>query len=358
MFKKIYEGDVFFTSTDGPTVCGPRLARLPDGRIICTFMAQTKIGSNDFVPMASYSEDAVTWSEAVKLWPELEGKKSAFVSVRNTADGGLSLGGKMWNIDAPGESFWSDEVGGMKENKLIYSFSKDGLSFPLPTEVEVPFYGAAEQPGGLMGDSAESFTIIYAPYPTIEQKEETDTCCLGKITTTDGGKTFKASKFGQIEPPCLYGESWLCRLSDGRLLASSWQTESKEHPDVYFISKDNGETFTGPLPMDFKGQTTALEPIEDGMVLIPYNQRKETPAGVYLALAKPDDNGFNMLENQVIWQAGVRTQSGTSGDFSEWTDFSFGEPHIIDLKDGTYLLCLWYEQPQGKGIRCVRLVRE
>ncbi len=93
MFRKISEGDVFFTTEENRAVIGPRMAVLPDGRIACTFHSQTKVGSNDFAPMIAYSDDGVTWSEAKYLWPELLGKKSVFGSIRNTLDGRVCFGG-------------------------------------------------------------------------------------------------------------------------------------------------------------------------------------------------------------------------------------------------------------------------
>ena len=356
MFQKLAEGNVFQTTAPGRATSGPRTALLPDGSLICTFMLQTQTGSNDFTPMAAYSKDGSVWSESQPVWPELAGKKSVFVSVRPTADGRLSLAGKMFPIDQPGEFFWSDEVGGMKENQLVFSLSGDGRSFPLPQVVDLPFYGSAEQPGGMLVDADGTMSMVYAPYPTIEQRGETDTSSLVLMRSTDGGQTFQGSKFGHVDTPSLYAESWIVRLSDGRLMVSSWQTASSEAPDQYFLSSDNGATFSGPHAMPFRGQTTALTPGPGGTVLVAYNQRKEDPAGVWLAVAKPDENGFHLITNEPVWKASETTQTGaSSGEFDQWTDFAFGEPHVSILPDQTLLVTLWYQQGDTKGIRYVRL---
>ena len=93
-------------------------------------------------------------------------------------------------------------------------------------------------------------------------------------------------------------------------------------------------------------------------MLIVYNQRKEAPTGVWLALARPDETGFHMLENEPVWQTLTTTRNGASGDFDNFTDFAFGEPHVMVLDDDTLLVVLWYKHGDHKAIRYVHLKRE
>ena len=358
MFRKIAEGDVYANSADGKVVAGSRIAVLPDGKLICSFNEQTKLGSNDYAPMIAYSEDGEHWSEAKYVWPELVGKKCIYGAVRNTLDGRVCIGGFVFPSCSDEDSYWSDEVGGMLENKLIISISDDGYNFPLPTEVELPYYGSAENPGGALVDRDGSISILYAPYKTIEQREEVklNHICIAK--SVDGGNSFKGYSFGEIDAPCQYAESWLVRLSDNCHMISTWQTAVTEGTDQYMLSFDGGETFSEPKVMPFNGQSTALEVWKDGKVFVIYNLRNVEPAGVWLALAQPDENGFNMIANEPVWFAKDATHGDTSGEFDQWTDFAFGEPHIKVLPDGNLLACLWYDQGGKKGIRYVKLALE
>lgn len=351
MLKKISEGDVFVTDADCAT-SGPRTAILPDGRLICTFMINSHGGANDFVPMVSYSDDGEKWSEAKPLWPSLSEKKSFFASVRPAGDGRISIAGQIFDIDRQGEDFWSDEVGGMKENRVAFSVSEDGYTFPLPTELELPFYASAEQAGGMMVDADGTMTMIYSPYPTIEGRGEVDTCCMVIMRSRDGGKTFSSEKFAAVDPPSTYAESWITRLTDSRLFVSTWQTAS-ENSNQYLISED-GVTFKGPFPQPFRGQSSAISPYEDGTVLVVYNQRKADPAGVWLALEKPNEKSVTLLWNEPVWTPSSSDASSVT-EFSDWTSFSFGEPHVTVLSDGTLLVTLWYADGDKKGIRYVRL---
>lgn len=356
MFLKLDEGDIFST-TNACATSGPRTAVLPDGKIVCTFMINSRSGANDFVPMITYSDDGLNWSESKPVWPELIGKKSFFASVRAGADGSTAIAGQIFDIEEDGESFWSDEVGGMKENRVAFSISDDGYKFPLPTEVELPYYASAEQAGGMLVDKDGKLTMIYSPYPTIENRGEVDTNCMVMLRSDDGGKTFDCKKFAETNGDCLYAESWITRLTDGRLFVSTWQTAS-ENSNKYLISGDDGKTFSPPLNQPFCGQSTGISARKDNTVLIAYNQRKEKPIGVWLALERPDENGVNLIENEPVWLAESATVGKTDGSFGQWTDFSFGEPHVTVLPDDTFIVTLWYQQGEKKGIRYVHLRRE
>lgn len=355
MFKKISEGVVYSTRKENWFASGSRTARLPDGRYVCAYNRESKSGVNDFVPMIAYSDDGENWGESRELWQGLVGKKSISISVRNTDDGRISIAGWSADIAYDGEYWWDDESASMKENQLVYSISDDGYNFPEPTFVDLPYYGAAEIPGGMQVDSDGTMYIVYSPYRTTSAGEDTDVNCLVMLRSTDGGKSFEASKIAKVEGDSQYAETWIAELSSGDKMITTWQTASADTPDQYLYSKD-GKNFIGPLALPFKGQTTALTPLPDGRVMIAYNQRKEAPIGIWVAVARPDENGLNLIENTPVWQANSGGKGG--GDFSDWTSFSYGEPHILDMRDGNYLLTYWFEENGEKGIGYLKLKYE
>ena len=354
MFRKISEGVVYSTRKENYFSSGSRTARLPDGRYICAYNRESASGANDFVPMISYSDNGENWGEPFELWPEFVGKKSISISVRNTDDGRVCICGWSAEIAYAGENWWDDDKCAMKENQLVFTISKDGYEFPRPTFLDLPYYGAAEIPGGMHVDSKGDIYIVYSPYRTIEACEDTDVNCLVMLRSTDGGKTFEASKIAEVSGESQYAETWIAELASGDKMITTWQTASADAPDQYLYSKD-GKSFSGPHPLPFKGQTTALTPLPDGRVMIAYNQRKEAPIGIWVAVARPDENGLNLIENTPVWQAKT---AGTGADFSDWTSFSYGEPHILEMHDGNYLLVYWFEQDGEKGIGYTKLKYE
>ena len=124
------------------------------------------------------------------------------------------------------------------------------------------------------------------------------------------------------------------------------------------MSRDGGRTWNPARSTGIQGQSTALAALPDGRALFIYNQRKHGEVGVWLAVARPTDADFGLEHNAPVWKAETPTQSGTSGEHSEWGDFSFGEPSITPLADGTLLVTLWCIQPSGRGVRYVKLKLE
>lgn len=358
MFRKVSEGFVYKAEKGGRVACGPRTAITKDGRLVCSYMTQTAIGQNDFVAMAAYSDDGETWQGAKSIWPQWEGKKSPFVSVRNTPDGSVSAAGMFFEIDGEGEKFWSDEAAGMKENKLCWCISEDGINFPEPKIADLAYYASAEQPGGMLVKKDGEIVMIYSPYDTIKKKQSVVTNKLIKITSRDGGESFEPGVVGSVDGEVNFAESWIVELGDGRLLASSWLLDGKDTPDVYFISDDGGKTFIGPIDIGIGGQSTALSPYQNDKVLVAYNQRATGTIGVWLAIGQPDEKSFSLLANEPVWEAVTKTRSSKSEDFDNWTDYSFGEPHVCIMPDGHLLVVFWCMQPDEVGIKYVKLKME
>jgi len=174
----------------------------------------------------------------------------------------------------------------------------------------------------------------------------------------DRGETWRATsmlRFADAETGA--AEAWVIELSDGRLLGTCWHVAHRggDLPNAFAISHDGGESWTPTRSTGVLGQSTALAALPDGRALFVYNQRKHAQPGVWLAIVRPTGDDFGVERNQIVWRAESATRSATSGELAEWTDFSFGEPSVAVLPDGSLLVALWCVEPGGSGIRYVRL---
>lgn len=152
-FETIARGFVSRRDPDGPqpVAAGSRCALARQGDVVCTFMVQSKLGINDFVPVLARSADGgITWSEPRPIWPHLASRYSLAVSVSRAPSGDLFLYGIRTPIDTPGEVFWSEATQGLKQNDLVWARSTDGgITWSEPTGIPMPLPGSAEAPGPL-----------------------------------------------------------------------------------------------------------------------------------------------------------------------------------------------------------------
>jgi hypothetical protein len=364
-FQPICEGLVCQRHPDDPSpvTAGPRLAVTHD-EVVCTYMVQSKLGINDFVPFISRSTDiGITWSDEGPVWPHLSGTLSLFGSVSRSPDGLLYMYGISTPIDEPGELFWSDETQGMKQNQLFWSVSKDdGRSWTDPALIAMPIPGSAEAPGPLCVTSSERWVVCYSPYNTFDRGLPVDRQQVVSMFSDDEGAAWQHTSMHRFDEAESGGaEAWVIELSDGRLLSTSWQVDHRgeqDYPNAFALSHDAGESWSPTRSTGILGQSTSLMALPDGRALFVYNQRKHGEVGVWMAEVQPTQEEFGILSNQIVWRAETATQTESSGEHSEWRDFSFGEPAAAILPDGSLLLVFWKIQPGEQGIGYLKIALE
>jgi len=339
---------------------GPRLAVLPSGEIVCSFMLTAKTATNDFVPVLCRSHDGgCNWSEPAVVWPQLSPSWSIFSAISlDRYSHRLYLYGTRCKIDAPGEPNWSTVTQGLKANKLIWAVSEDGgRSWSEPNLIPMPVPGSAEAPGPLCVTKSGRWVACYAPGNTFDPLLKVDRQQIVALLSDDQGRSWRHNSMLSFPQPAGGAEAWVIELANGCLLGTSWVIPDDGHDseNAFALSADGGTTwsktnFTGTL-----GQTTALCALPDNRAIFLYNQRKHGDPGVRAALVNPTGESFGIEFDDYIWKAETRTQSMTSGDLNEWSDFSFGEPGMALLPDGTLLAAIWCIQPSGSGIRYVKL---
>lgn len=340
---------------------GPRCAVLPDGTAVCSFMHNSKLTANDFIPaLCRSSDDGVTWKEEGPVWPDLAERWSIFVSIGRDLAGQLFLFGSRTPIDSPGETFWSEATQGLKQNELIWARSHDGgLTWSEPRPMPMPIPGSAEAPGALCVTRRGRWLAPYSPYNTFDPRLNVDRGQVLAVFSDDLGKTWRHSSMLRFAEPDSGGaEAWLVELADGRLVGAAWHLHyaaGGDYPNAFALSHDGGETWSATHSTGVMGQSTALAPLPDGRLLFVYNQRRHGEPGVWLAVARPDEGDFGIEEQALVWRAEAPTQHGTSGEHAEWGDFSFGEPSVALLSRDTLLVTLWCIQPLGRGIQYVRV---
>lgn len=358
MTKIIAEGFVH-RCTNG-IAAQPRCATTVEGDVLCHYVVQSKLGQNDFIACQSRSQDGgLAWTEQ-KLWPHLHGRWSIIGAPSRTPEGDMLFFGARTAIDQPGEPFWCDATQGLKQNDIVWAKSTDhGHTWGDPVPIPNPLPGSAEVCGTICATRRGTWVSCYAPYHNWDPAVKVERNQVAALWSADQGASWNYAKMLSFpDADSTFAGAFITELSDGRLLGAGWhinETFPEPPPILYSLSTDGGRTWGPSISTGIQGQSLGLAVLPDGRAAIAYNQRQHGERGAWLAIARPTDADFGIETNEVVWRAATTTHSGTSGDHSAWTDYAFGGSGVITLPDNTLLVTLWCEQPEGTGIRFVKL---
>jgi len=223
----------------------------------------------------------------------------------------------------------------------------------------LPIPGSAENPGAPAVLKDDTWVCCYSPYNTFDPGIKVDRSQVVCMRSPDRGKSWSSTPMLRFsDPDTTAAEAWVIELADGRLLGACWQIAGHGRPDLpnaYAISEDSGISWSPTNQTGTMGQSCALAGLSDGSVLMVYNQRKHGEPGIRLVKANPAPDDFGIEFDEMVWRASVRTRADTSGDHNDWQDYAFGEPSVLPMPDGTYLVTFWKIQPDDRGIGYVRV---
>jgi len=362
-FERLKEGFVSLRQPNTPTsvAAGPRAVETGTGELLCSYMVQSALGINGFIPTLSRSKDGgETWEEQGPIWPHLKTTHSLFGSISRTGAGQLFVYGSSTPISQSGETFWSDATQGLKQNQLFWASSKDdGISWTEPQPIPLPIPGSAESPGPMCVTQSGRWLCCYAPYNTFDPKVSVDRGQIVLMFSDDKGTSWQHTAMLRFPEPDAGGaEAWVIQLTDGRLLGTAWHLDHRgksEYPNAYALSMDEGKTWSATRTTGIWGQSTALAALPLGRALFVHNRRKKDEAGVWISVVKATAEDFGVQYSDAVWRAESSTQTGTSGEHMQWTDFAFGEPSVVLLSDQTLLVTFWCIQPSGRGVGYVKI---
>ena len=360
-FEKTDEGFVCRNGadTEGRITCGPRTALTRDGQLLCTYGLVSKLGINDFVGVLSRSNDGGrTWTHDGPMWPQWREQYSHHAAISAASTGEHYCLIMRTPIDEPGEPFWCESSAGLKQNELLWSRSTDdGRRWSPPRVIPLHAPCSVEAPGTMCITRRGDFFAPYAPYNSFDITNVKRNHVV-VARSGDGGRTWSHASMLGFDEGCGGGESWVIELTDDRLLATSWRMSTdgkRDHPNAFAISEDGGHTWQPTGSTATMGQSTALTTLPDGRALFIYNDRKSDRPGVRAAVCRPTATDFGIEHDQLVWAAAKPTQSDSSSEHAEWTDFSFGEPSATVLPDQTLFVALWSLQQDAGGIAYVKV---
>jgi hypothetical protein len=339
----------------------PTLARLGDGRWLCSFDIGSAVLAHDYATwLAASDDDGATWSEPWRLAPfePPDGPDTHSIRITRLPDGTFVGAGGRWRRSGRYARGLNRATSGWCPMDLVVTRSMDGRDWS-PFEVVPP---------PLTGPSFEiCHRIVVLPdgpwlWPTSSwpgwDGDEGDGLRAVALVSTDGGRTWPEAidVLDSRADGLAHWEQSIVSLADGRLLAVGWafdRAASVTHPLPYAIAPD-GRAFTVRGSTGLLAQTTKLAALPDGRVLAVY--RRDDQPGLWASLARIDGDRWVALDEAPLWQGATSGMQGGGRTVAEdLALLAFGAPNPVVAEDGSVLVAYWCRRECGYGIDWVRL---
>ena len=372
---KIIERGTIYQNTENQsrTRCAyfPSLARLSDGRILCTFQVATeKSGADETLRLCESKDEGQTWRLlAFDPNPVFNGVLGGFriAHIVETKPNELFMATNWMDRSDPSLPISHPETAGCLEMKLLCFRSTDGgaswsdaedLSEYSPfdqPEVSGPII-ALKEPGNLL-IPMENQKQYYDPEPINEKA-----FCL---ISRDYGKSW--NDWAMICDRFPDYKQWCNRIAvlpeSGNLVCFSWTFDEKTQEDlpIHIIhGSPDGTKWSAPVSTGVEGQLSTPFPLDESTLLMGYVHRHQ-PASI--RLRKSADGGKNWdADDELIIHEGEKNAAsdGRGGSIEDYYKFlasyTFGWNPMLQLKDGRVLMA--YFAGTGEAMNIHRITIE
>jgi hypothetical protein len=327
------------------------LAGYPDGEILATYRLGASSDSEQGNAEIRRSTDGGrTWSAPETPWPtSFGGRRGTLYAPSLTVLGGEHLLACVLWVDRdafPGREIFNPETEGCLPMKILLADSWDrGRTWTELREVAVP---DDVGPPSLTSPirrlhSGRLLLSIESNKPYLDTSRWYQRVVY--LYSSDDGVSW-TRPVTSCQDPTGRIRNWDQRVNvapDGRLVTYTWTYDSElvRYEDIHRrISRDEGVSWTGPVPLGITDQAGHPAVLSDGRVVLAWTDHFET-FSLRARVARSIDDGFDPSTEVVLHQAkAAMAGEGTDGGdallaMASWT---FGSPFALPLADGTVLV--------------------
>jgi hypothetical protein len=369
---RIIKEGIIFADNDPQSstrvACFPSIARLSDGRILCTFrVGSTKESANETLRIAQSTDDGHTWQlTSFKPRTNLNGVPGSlrFAHLIETRPNHFLLASTWVNREDPNLPVAHPETGGCLELKLVVFRSSDGgrtwsdgqevnsIPFEQP-EISGPIVALAE---------AGHFLLPMENQKQFEDPEPIDEKCYA-LLSYDYGETWPEWAMIVHVPGRSHWCNRFARLPDsGNLIGSSWTYDVAAEQDLpihILRGSPDAKQWEAPVSSGIEGQLSTIFPLSESTLLFGYVHRHQ-PASIRVRASTDGGHSWDASEELVLYSAEQDAPTdglgGDIADYYQWmTNYTSGWNPMVRLRDGSVLIVYFAGTTETTSIRYAQI---
>lgn len=330
----------------------PNLCELDNGTILACHSISEAFESVDGTSYLSISNDGgFTFNDPVPMFPGIAAKlkRSDTCKITRLNDGRLLAFGYAFNRSNPELPIGNPKTGGLLDNCIFISFSKDnGATWSQWQIIDTSWGPHAEASAPITVLNDGSWVTPITGFCKWDGTRTGRNC--GRILRSDDhGKSWNddtiCMAFDGDNVTCY--EQRLCQLESGPVVVIGWNENlitGERLKNHYTISYDNAKTFSEPKNTGIGGQASSVMALDGYKLLSLHAVRRDTERpGIYGYIIDLSKGQWDILDELIVWEPETPVVKNTR--MAEIFSFlKFGQPSAIRLKDGSILMSHWYEE--------------
>ncbi len=325
----------------------PTITPLPDGTYIaCQHVGQGLATPDNHIEILRSTDQCQTWTREHTIGAPEDGWAYRAPRINVAHNGHLTLvASRFENTDQ--ELFDTSTEALQRPEMLFYRSTDQGHTWSAPQILPIhlpPEKYTANGTGWMLQLAPDRWMYPFETWKPEGYTGPPDQKA-GALFSTDQGHTWDEYTVIADDPTGekLWWDQAGTILPDGRIYLMLWTHlygTSKDLPNHYTISEDQGRTWSDPKPTNLHGQVCAPIALPDGRIAAVYNYRHE-PQGVRVALS----NNLSHFEHDLyIFDAGAEASMGKPENetfLAEHLKIAFGKPGGTLLPSGELLVWFW-----------------
>ncbi len=327
----------------------PGAIALPNGEILVVFSISEAFESIDAFPYCMRSQDSgKSWTMQGPLY-EKPGKASysEYLKPLLLSNGDIFATGYRMYRDNPEQPICNPLTGGFCDSDIVRCYSPDGgHTWSLPRKIPHPYKEMVEASGPCIILPSGRIVGTGALIPAWDGSNPNGSrgVCL---MSDDGGENWEYSFFMEDEHKQIIPfESRLCLLEDGTIMALCWAYSKKQEKNLnnhYAISADEGKTWSKPVDTGIFGQASNLTLLPDGRLLTVHSHRVDGN-GLWVRIIDITSRTWRIDDEICVFGKSARPDqesTGQSGIPEQFLSLAYGQPSLLRISDGEYLVIHW-----------------